>query len=162
MLKDYEFVMWIDTSCRFKPSNLDPLFIKAKQNGLLSRYDDSRQNPLVARMHEDTFLFLMEPPCLYRNYFDWQGGLILVHSGVKFVYEYVIQTWVKCALVEECMKTTQKNNDALLHCRSNTVYHACHRYEQATLGLFLYRLFADSYDDFHLDKKEYYDFSHDP
>ena len=159
MLKNYEFVMWIDSSCRFKPSNLDPLFIKAKQNGLLSRYDDSGTYPLVAHIHEDTFLFLKEPPCLYRNYFDWQGGLILVHSDVEVVYEYIVQTWLKCALVEECMKTTQKNNAALRRCTSTTVYHTCHRYDQATLGLFLYRLFADSYDDYHLDNKEYYDFS---
>ena len=89
MLKNYKFVMWIDGSCRFEPSNLGPIFIKAKQNGLLSKYDV--KYPLVAHIHEDTFLFLKEPPCLYRNYFDWQGGLILVHSDVEVVYEYIFK-----------------------------------------------------------------------
>ena len=151
--------MWIDSSARFETSYLDPLFIKAKQNGLLSRYDTGLSNPIVAHIHEDTFLFLKEPPCLYRNYFDWQGGLILVHSGVKLVYEYIFQTWVKCALVEECMKTRHDTGGAMLHCKSTTIYHTCHRYDQATLGLFLYRLFPESFHDFHLDSKELYHFN---
>ena len=88
--------MWIDTSCRFKTSNLDPLFTKAKQHGLLSRHDTARKYPLAAHLHEDTFLFLQEPPCLYKNYYDWQGGLIIVHGGHELIYNYIIQTWIKC------------------------------------------------------------------
>ena len=158
VLKKYNFVMWIDSSIRFQSFNLDPLFIKAKQNGLLSRYDSTGSYPLVAHIHEDTFLFLKEPPCLYQNFFDWQGGLILIHSDVKLVYEYIFQTWVKCALVEECMKTKHDTGGAMLYCKSASVYHTCHRYDQALLGLFLYRLFPESFRDFHLDNKQYYYF----
>ena len=158
MLQDYQFVMWIDTSCRFETSDIDPLFVRTKQHGLLSRYGDY---PLVSHLHEDTFLFLQEPPCLYKNYDDWQGGLIIVHGGHELIYKYIIQTWTKCALVEECMKTKQNTGGNMLRCKKNHVkfYHSCHRYDQATLGLFLHRLFPDSFDDYHLDNKNYYYFS---
>ena len=158
MLQYYQFVMWIDTSIRFKTSDLDVLFVRAKKYGLLSRYDTSGSYPLPSHLHEDTFLFLQEPPCLYKNYHDWQGGLIIVHGEHELIYKYIIQTWIKCALVEECMKTKQNIGGNMLYCKTHKFYHSCHRYEQATLGLFLHRLFPDSFNDYHLDNDNYYYF----
>ena len=149
-------MMWLDASVRFLSSSLDPLFLKAKQHGLICSYDGF---PLVAHIHEDTFHFLKEPPCLYQNLLDWKGSFILVHSGVNLVYEYIFQTWVKCALVEECMKTKHDTGGTMLHCKSHSIYHSCHRYDQAMLGLFLYRLFPESFHDFHYEGKGLYHFN---
>ena len=153
MLRENQFVMWIDTSIRFETSNLDHLFIRAKRHGLLSRQEEY---PLVAHLREDTFLFLQEPPCLYKDYDDMQGALIIVHGEHELIYKYIIQTWIKCALVEECMKTKQDIGRNMLYCKTHTAYHSCHRYDQATLGLFLHRLFPDSFDDYHQDNTNYY------
>lgn len=145
-------MMWMDTSIRFKTPHLDPLFIRAKKHGVLSNNDFHR---LPAHVHEDTFLFLREPPCLYRGATEYQGTLLLFHSDKKVINDYVISPWISCALVEDCMKT--KNNvTKLLQCDSHIIYHSCHRYDQAILGLLLYRLFHDSYMDFHIDTK-YFD-----
>ena len=154
MLMEYNFVMWLDSSCRFITSELNPMFTKAKQNGILVKIT---QMSVVAHTHSETFLFLREPPCLYRNYLNAQTGLILVHSEVTFVYEYVFQTWVKCALVEECMKTKHNPDVSMLKCPSGNSYHVCHRPDQVLI-LFVYRLFPESYGDFHIGNKTCYRF----
>ena len=150
MLQTYRFVMWMDTSVRFKTSDLDPLFIQAKQQGVMSRHD---VHLLPSHIHEDTFQFLQEPPCLYRNLTEFQGGMLLFHSGNKLVYDYIFTPWLKCALIEECMKTKHPTGGKLLYCQSHKIYHSCHRYDQAVLSLLLYRMFRNSYMDHHIDHK---------
>ena len=150
MLQTYRFVFWMDTCVRFTTSDLDPLFIQAKQLGVMSRHD---VHLLPSHIHEDTFLFLHEPPCLYRNLTEFQGGMLLFHSGNKLVYDYILTPWLKCALIEECMKTKHPTDEKLLYCRSHKIYHSCHRYDQAVLSLLLYRMFQNSYMNFHIDLK---------
>lgn len=150
ILQTYRFVMWMDTSVRFKTSELDSLFIQAKQQGVMSKHDI---HLLPSHVHEDTFKFLQEPPCLYRNLSEFQGGLLLFHSDNKVTYNYIFTPWVKCALIEECMKTKHPTGGRLLYCKSHTKYHSCHRYDQAVLSLLLYRMFPDSYMSHHIDTK---------
>ena len=102
MLQTYRFAMWMDTSVRFKTSDLDSLFIQAKHHGIMSRFGGHR---LPTHLHENTFQFLHEPPCLYRDFGEFQGGMLLFHSNNKLVYDYIFTPWLKCALIEECMKT---------------------------------------------------------
>ena len=95
-------MLWMDTSTRFKTYRLDPLFLKAKQLGVMAR---RAKNLLASRTHEDTSNFLQEPPCLYKNLPVIQSGLVFFHSGNKIAYDNIFTPWVKCALIEECMKT---------------------------------------------------------
>ena len=139
--------MWLDTSVILETSELDPLFVQAKQQGVMSRCDHLL---LAAHTNEDTFRFLQEPPCLYRKYKEFIGRLLIFHSGNKLVNEYVIQPWVKCALVEECMKTRHRIGGNLLYCQSHNIYHSCHRYDQSILSLLMYRLFPESYMEHHI------------
>lgn len=142
MLQTYRFVMWMDTSVRFETSDLDPLFINAKKEGVMSRHD---VHLLPAHLHEETFIFLQEPPCLYRNLTEFQAAMLLFHSDHKLIYDYIFTPWLKCALIEKCMKTRKPTGGKLLYCKSNKVYHSCHRYDQAVLSLLLFRLFPNSY-----------------
>ena len=148
MLQKYRFVLWLDTSVIFGTSDLDPLFIQAKEQGVMSPHDN---HLLAAHTHEDTFRFLQEPPCLYRNYGEFSGRLLIFHSENALVNDYVIQPWVKCALIEDCMKTKHKTGGNLLYCQSHKIYHICHRYDQSILSLLMYRLFPESYMDHHIN-----------
>ena len=148
MLQNYRFVIWLDTSVILETADLDPFFIRAKHQGVMSRCDT---HLLAAHTHEDTFRFLQEPPCLYRKYKEFIGRLLIFHSDNKLVNDYVIQPWVKCALSEECMKTKHSTGGKLLRCPSHKIYHSCHRYDQAVLSMLIYRLFPESYMDHHID-----------
>ena len=151
MLQTYRFAMWMDTSVRFMTSDLDSLFIQAKQNGIMSRFGGHR---LPTHMHEDTFQFLQEPPCLYRDFGEFNGGMLLFHSNNKLVYNYILTPWLKCALIEECMKTRHPIGGKLLYCpQSHVKYHSCHRYDQAVLSLLIYRLFHNSFMEHNIDEK---------
>ena len=141
MLQSYRFVMWMDTSIRFKTADLDPLFQKAKRMGVLSRPNPHRV--LTSLVHEDTFVFLQEPPCLYRQGAVLMGGFLLFHSEHKLITDYIIQPFVSCALIEQCMKTTHEPKE-LLQCPGNNFYHGCHRYDQAVLSVLILRLFTTS------------------
>lgn len=150
MLQTYRFVMWMDTSVLLRTADLDPLFIQAKEQGVMSRCD---AHLLASHTIEDTFLFLEEPPCLYKKYKEFIGRLLIFHSDHKVVNEYIIKPWIKCALTEECMKTKRDTGGRLLYCQSHKIYHSCHRYDQAILSLFIYRLYSDSYMDHHIEDK---------
>ena len=150
MLQDFRFVIWLDTSVILETADLDPLFIQAKKQGVMSRSD---AHLLAAHTHEDTFRFLQEPPCLYRKFKEFIGRLLIFHSDNELVNDYVIQPWVKCALTEECMKTKHNTRGTLLACRSHKIYHSCHRYDQSILSLLMYRLFSGSYMEHHIGDK---------
>ena len=151
MLQTYRFVMWMDTSVRFKTPNLDPLFTQAKQQGVMSVHG---AHLLATHMHEDTFKFLQEPPCLYLNLTEFYGTFLLFHSDNKLAYDYIFTPWLKCALIEGCMKTRHPTGGKLLYCpEKHDKYHACHRYDQAVLSLLIYRLYQNSYIDHQIDEK---------
>ena len=143
-------MLWMDTSTRFKTYHLDPLFLKAKQLGVMARRD---KHSLSSHTHEDTSIFLQEPPCLYKNLAEIQSGLVFFHSGNKIAYDNIFTPWVKCALIEECMKTKHPTGGKLLYCKSHKIYHACHRYDQTILSLLMYRMYNSTILDYHIDLK---------
>lgn len=150
MLETYRFVVWMDTSIVFRTAELDDLFTKAREQGVMARHD---HHSLAAHTNEETFLFLQEPPCLFRNFSEFITGLTIFHSDNKLIYDYIFQPWLKCALIEDCMKTKHQTGGRLLYCKSHKVYHSCHRYDQTILSILLYRLFPTSYMDHHIDDK---------
>ena len=152
MLQSYRFVMWIDTSIRFKTSDLDPLFVKGKRMGVLSV--PFKPLFLASQTHEDTFIFLQEPPCLYWTGTMFQAGFMLFYSEHKLVYDYIIQPWVSCALIEECMKTRHGPNRIPYMCRQ--IYHSCHRYEQSVLSILMIRLFTESANSHEIESEKYH------
>lgn len=149
MLQIRPFVMWMDASIQFQKSDLDQLFMQAKQYGIMM-YHNVWTFP--AHVHQDTFNFLQEPPCLYQNFTEYHAGLILLHRGHNTVKNYVIDPWVKCALIEECMKTKHEEKD-LLRCQSHKIFHSCHRFDQAVVSLLIFRLFHDSFKNHAIDHK---------
>ena len=103
----------MDTSTRFKTYRLDPLFLKAKQLGVMPRRD---KHSLASHTHEDESNFLQEPPFLHKNLPEIQAGLVVFYSDNKIVYDNIFTPWVKCALIEDCMKTKNPTGGKLLYC----------------------------------------------
>ena len=146
--------MWMDASIQFITPRLDELFIQAKQYGVLMYHNVWS---LPAHVNRDTFTFLGEPPCLYKNFTEYHAGLILVHIGNYYsvVKNYIIDPWAKCALIENCMKT--KNNEMdIIKCRSHKKFHTCHRFDQAVLSILIYRLFHSSYRNHDINMGSYF------
>ena len=147
MLQIRQFVMWMDASIQFTGSNLDPVFLQAKQHGVMMWHNVWS---LPAHIHQDTFNFLEETPCLYKDFTEYHAGLMLFHSGNKIVKNYILDPWVKCALIEDCMMTKHDELE-LLECPNHTTFHACHRFDQAILSLLIFRLYHDSYNNHNID-----------
>lgn len=131
MLQIRQFVMWMDASIQFTGSNLDPLFIQAKQHGVMMWHNVWS---LPAHIHQDTFNFLEETP--YKDFTEYHAGLVLFHNSHKIVKNYILDPWVKCALIEECMMTKHDELE-LLECPNHTTFHVCHSFDQAILSLLI-------------------------
>ena len=149
--------MWMDASIQFKTPKLDELFIQAKQYGVLMYHNVWS---LPAHVNRDTFTFLDEPPCLYKNFTEYHAGLILVHIGNSVVRNYIIDPWAKCALIEDCMKTKNNERD-IINCPSHTEFHACHRFDQAVLSILIFRLFHGSYRNHDINAGNYFEICYD-
>ena len=150
-------MMWMDASIQFKTSRLDELFDQAKQYGVLMYHNVWS---LPAHVNRDTFTFLGEPPCLYKNFTEYHAGLILVNTGKSVIKNHIINPWVKCALIESCMKTKHNEMD-IIQCPSHTKFHVCHRFDQAVLSILIYRLFHDSYENHNIDFGRYFRICYD-
>ena len=136
--------MWMDSSIQFKTNDLDLFFIKGKKEGILAKYDGFL---LPSHTLQETFTFLHETPCVFRNSGEFSASLILFHNGNDIVRNFFIKPWVSCALIEDCMKTRRAEWSHLIIklCFTHQHYFACHRYDQAVFGLLMHRLFHDSY-----------------
>ena len=141
MLQKRQFVMWLDASVQLTKTNMDSLFLQAKKYGVMMWHNGFS---LPAHTHLDTFNFLEEPPCLYKGLKEWHAGLILFHSGHEIVKKYILDSWVKCALIEDCMKT-KHDEMAIIKCPPNNDFHGCHRFDQAVLSILIFRLYHDSF-----------------
>lgn len=141
MLQKRQFVMWLDASVQLTKTNMDSLFLQAKKYGVMMWHNGFS---LPAHTHLDTFNFLEEPPCLYKGLKEWHAGLILFHTGHEIVKKYILDPWVKCALIEDCMKT-KHDEMVIIKCPSNNDFHGCHRFDQAVLSILIFRLYHDSF-----------------
>ena len=148
VLKEYPFVMWMDSSVRFITGNLQPMFDKAMSSGIvLNLRNKTKRSPSIRQQtHQDTFQFLNEPPCLYDRELMIEAGLIVIYLKDD-IFEGVLNPWTKCALIEECMWTTRPISEVLKCWQNETVqYHRCHRYDQSVLNILMKRLFHDVMD----------------
>ena len=143
-MQEYPFVMWMDSSVRFTTGNIQPLFDKAISSGIVQVFRN--KSTVWENTHQDTFHFLHEPPCMY-NYADLGGSFVLLYAK-DYILEGILNPWVKCALIEECMVTTHPLSE-ILKCgnkETGTLYHKCHRYDQSVISILVYRLFHDEMD----------------
>ena len=138
-LKKHRFVLWMDSSIRFKTEDLDWVFKWAQRLGVLAPGGFA---PTAARTLKTTFDILQEPPCLYRATNEFEATFIIIYA-TDFVMQYFMIPWVSCALTNDCL--VPKNSPGkYLGCNHDEYYHSCHRFDQSILSILMTRLFHDN------------------
>lgn len=136
VLKEYDFVMFMDASVRFSGYLLDEISLLSRQRGIQIR---PGRGAVCQRTLQFTFEFLHETPCLF-NFPDVPTGLVSI-SRNRFTLEYILKPWVLCALSYGCMINNDSYKTWNRLCSGRVKYHDCHRHEQSVLGILVSRLF---------------------
>ena len=135
LLREFGFVMWMDTSVRFTDSDQDRLFQAAKDHGVI--YRPGFYN-LVVHTDYDTFSFLNEDPCLFQNQNEIEANMILVYR-TQVTNDFFMKPLVLCALSFGCIVT--KGSHRMLDCTDKTNPHSCHRFDQSVFTILISRLY---------------------
>ena len=126
----------MDSSIRFLTGNLTKMVEMAIVSGILALGPVS--GSIARYTHQQTFETLKEPRCLYEKYAMFPSTMLAVFAK-DYILEGIVEPWVKCALVERCMQTTE-SYDIIINC-TNLV---CHRYDQSVVNILIGRLFYDA------------------
>ncbi|KAK3088812.1 hypothetical protein FSP39_024056 [Pinctada imbricata] len=138
---EFEFIVWVDASIRFKGYRSDwkKLLEKARETGILLQ-----QNPkwkVKDQTKPDTFRILEEPECLF-DYPELESGWILIQRN-WFTMNVIIQPWCACALTKHCL--THPFPTYLKSCSKDLwkflMNTRCHRFDQSVLNIILIRIF---------------------
>ena len=146
--REHPFVIWMDASVRFLTSDLNSVFSKAKKLGVQAAEGYA---PIAHRTSKNTFEYLNEDPCTFRDLNEFEATMIFVYAD-DFVTKNFLQPWVSCALSEGCL-VPSNNVVAYLSCPSSEykqAYHACHRFDQSVMSLLVTRLYHDNVDEHRL------------
>lgn len=143
VLKDFNFVMWLDSCIRFLnrgiKEKLDYIFQKTKLVGI--QLQQSPRWVVSKHTKSDTFGYLDETECLY-DYPELESGWIVI-SRNPFVVNTIIKPWVGCALTENCM--THPFPSFLKPCSKDLwkflLWTKCHRFDQSVLNIIMIRIF---------------------
>ncbi|XP_060075562.1 uncharacterized protein LOC132555229 [Ylistrum balloti] len=92
VLKDHDFVFWMDASVRFNGRPLDELRRLARERGLQFI---PGSGAVMQRTSKLTFDFFKEKPCVFN--FPETTATTFVISRNRFTLEYFMKPWVSCA-----------------------------------------------------------------
>ncbi len=103
MLKEYETVMYVDTSIRFKSNEVAPVIDTLRQIGFLTQYIYLR---LVQYTNPQMFEWFEETADMYKQFWTIEANIIFFKRSV--VTSLVMKAWVTCALDKECIAPAGK------------------------------------------------------
>ncbi|KAK3094932.1 hypothetical protein FSP39_007991 [Pinctada imbricata] len=135
-LKDFEQIIYVDTSFRFSAKNsLNTYLERSKMHGIQLPFD---LRPVSTMTDERTFRFLGEEPCSFYGYTEAAAQIFII-SRSEFTLQAVIKPLLSCALQFGCM--AHPREVSLLSCHFEKVMHACHRFDQSVIGIIITRIF---------------------
>lgn len=142
VLKEFQGVLWIDSSIRFETNNLSAVISNAASNGgVASLTSTGHSNYAVT--HPQMYVFLPTSLDGMIHSIQHEANCVLVYR-THFVVSAVIWWWVLCALDPLCIAPTDRTACDNPY-RSAAVYSNCHRFDQSALNILLANQFA--YDD---------------
>ena len=148
VLKEHEFVIWVDASIRFLTPNLDSFFFNSTNVGI-KLYPGG--GSIAQRTVLKTFEYLGEDPCLF-DVPELEATIIML-KRTRFTLTYIIRPWVSCALALGCM--THPCSLAMFLCTTNSPdFGCCHRFDQSIMGIILTRLFPNQTKVLHVNTFE--------
>ncbi|WAR28142.1 R1AB-like protein, partial [Mya arenaria] len=132
--KDHPFLVWMDTSVRFKSVDPRPMFRSCRHQGVVGV---KGSGSIARRTLPNTFAYFNKEPCAFRKLPEIQATFIVLTVD-RFVSESIIKPWVGCALTPGCM-LPQPDPQPYINCFTHgDVYGECHRFDQSVLGILLY------------------------
>lgn len=113
MLNDYDTVMYVDTSIRFKSSEIKPVIDSVRKVGLLTQYIYLR---LLHYTRPGMFTWFKESPDSFKDFFTIEANILFFHNN--FLTKLIMKAWLACALEDECISpsgghTHRYDQDAL-------------------------------------------------
>ncbi|WAR04053.1 hypothetical protein MAR_010611 [Mya arenaria] len=154
--RKHKFVVWMDSSTRFKKADINILLDEGKKRGVLV----TQAGGTVARRTLPTmFQYFSTHPCRFRNLPELQSGFIILYLN-PFVIHRIVWPWIRCALELGCM-IPAVNPEIYLKCKTyGNVYGECHRFDQSALGILLYTSYGKHISEhtFHWNNNMYLSF----
>lgn len=138
-LKEYGFVIWMDTAVYLPQGYLQGGIDIAEKAGVAAGYRRIAHTDVNLAFETDqrTFTHLGEEPCAFKETFRYNAALLFI-KGTPFTYKYIMRPWVSCALTLSCISADHKFYS---QCAGADKYGYCHRFDQSVLSIILNRLF---------------------
>ncbi|XP_052815587.1 uncharacterized protein LOC128242469 isoform X2 [Mya arenaria] len=154
--RNHKFIVWMDSSTRFKKADLYTLLVTGKKEGVIVTQTGGT---VARRTLPSMFQYFSTHPCRFRNLNELQSGFIIFYLN-PFVIHRIFWPWIRCALELGCMIPVL-NPDMYLKCNTyGNVYGECHRYDQSALGILLYTSYGKQISEhtIHWSKNPYMTF----
>lgn len=139
---EYGYVWWMDTSVRVTSRRLEPVLRAAETDGIVFSVNTHPKNILSLTKQTDlqTFQYLHEDPCKFRNFSEASATTIILKSNN--VTDALVKAWATCALNRNCIAPEGTKWKKV--CNLNvTTDGRCHRFDQSIFGILTTRLFHD-------------------
>ena len=156
VLKEFPYIMWVDTSVRLRLS-IFTLFEKGARCHLqLPRLEEWEMRDVISvQTGKKTMAFLRLNESDYKSILMIMGGFGL-YQRTKIVMERIIKPWVACALTFGCMVTDEDYR--ALSCdppRDGRKFAWCHRFDQSILSILISTVFPNYWKENTFSLKDY-------
>ncbi|XP_046342316.2 uncharacterized protein LOC124123093 [Haliotis rufescens] len=151
-LSSTDYIVWVDSSVRFRTGQLNPMFAAARARGLA--FSPVNKYALAEHTSRDMFHYFGDSACQFSRYNEAEAGFQVLHND-PFIRKFLLKVWTACALDPLCMCTDQ--SEAQFHCDSKIRrYSKCHRFDQSAYSLILAKLFRENIMSFYIPKGKYH------
>ncbi|XP_046564324.1 uncharacterized protein LOC124273154 isoform X1 [Haliotis rubra] len=147
-----DYIVWVDSSVRFRTGQLTPMFEDARARGLA--FSPVGKYALAEHTSKDMFQYFSDSACHFSQYNEAEAGFQILHND-PFIRNFLVKVWTACALDPLCMATDQ--SEPQFHCNNKIrQYSKCHRFDQSAYSLILAKLFRQNIMSFYIPKGKYH------
>ena len=97
-LRDFQTVIYIDSSIRFLSSEMNPIIDSLKKLGVLTQFIGLK---LTCYTNPKMFTWFKEEVKAFENFFTIEANILLFHRN--FLTSLIMKAWITCALDKECI-----------------------------------------------------------
>lgn len=136
-MKNYDTIVYLDSSIRFSSANLEPLVKTVSITGLLTQYIGLN---LTCYTNPKMFEWFGDSVETYIHMHTIEANLLVMHKN--FINSLFMKAWVTCAFEENCIAPVGSRISPCC---------GCHRFDQDALTIIMSHFYGHPYDiDRHL------------
>ena len=136
LLREFGAVMYLEPTTRFKsPSSPNYLRLRGSRSYFL--WDPLVFQPVVAYTEKDTFDYLQEKRCTFRDCSIITAEAIALYR-TQTTWIELMKPWLKCALNADCIAPKYAMYSKCFHMRQPRTT-GCHRYDMSALSIIINR-----------------------